>query len=263
MVDPNIHDNLDENASVEFDYLPYSSETMHDNTQLEDDNIITVITGNRYNRVKWSDDRNMPAEWIPKNHSGWSDHSNLPDDWRPNFYDGWSDTSILPGNWNLTEDSHIPDGWITTNQEEPSYEGWRNDTTLPRNWKASSNNITAKRDNRCILASKLPTIFVTNHRSFFPKYRNFVEVMHTLDLTLGLHSEIWEDKEKKDHQDKVEEARELEGINYISNSRPDRRGGGAAISLICDNFTLTKLDVLVPKNLEVVWGLVRPKKTGI
>ena len=85
--------------------------------------------------------------------------------------------------------------------------------------------------------------------------------MHTLELTLGLHSEIWEDKEKKDHKDKTEEALEIDGITYISNTRPDRRGGGAAISLICEDFTLTKLDVLIPKNLEGVWGLVRPKKT--
>ena len=52
----------------------------------------------------------------------------------------------------------------------------------------------------------------------------------------------------------------MEGINYISNPRPDRRGGGAAITLIEGPFKLTKLDVIVPKNLEVVWGLVRPKE---
>ena len=84
--------------------------------------------------------------------------------------------------------------------------------------------------------------------------------MHTLELTLVVHSEIWEDKEKKDHQDKIEEALEIEGIHYISNTRPNRRGGGAAISLICEDFTLTKRDVLIPKNLELVWGLVRPKQ---
>ena len=83
--------------------------------------------------------------------------------------------------------------------------------------------------------------------------------MKTLNLTLGLHSEIWEVKEKKTHQNKIEEALQLEGVNYISNPRPNRRGGGAAITLIEGEFTLTKLDVVIPKNLEVVWGLVRPK----
>jgi hypothetical protein len=84
--------------------------------------------------------------------------------------------------------------------------------------------------------------------------------MQTLNLTLGLHSEIWEDKENKNHKDKIEEALELQGIQYISNTRPVRRGGGAAISLMSGDFTLTRLDVLVPKNLEVVWGLVKPSQ---
>ena len=83
--------------------------------------------------------------------------------------------------------------------------------------------------------------------------------MLTKTLTLGLHLEIWEDKEKCDHQTKIEEALELEGVQYLSNTRPDRRGGGAAISLISGDFTLTRLDEIIPKNLEVVWGIVRPK----
>ena len=84
--------------------------------------------------------------------------------------------------------------------------------------------------------------------------------MKTLNLTLGLHSEVWEDKENKGHQQKIEQAQELQGIQYISSPRPNQRGGGAAISLISGEFKLTKLDVIIPKNLEVVWGLVRPKQ---
>ena len=144
----------------------------------------------------------------------------------------------------------------------PNNLGWSNDGYLPENWtvRPSNNNITIHRDNRRILASKLPTVFVSNHRSFFPKFRNFLEAMQTLGLTLGLHSEIWEDKENKTHQNLIEEAFELEGVTWISNTRPDRRGGGAAISLLNEDFTITKLDVIIPKNLEVVWGLVRPKR---
>jgi hypothetical protein len=74
------------------------------------------------------------------------------------------------------------------------------------------NNIVVRRDNRCILASQLPTVFVTNHRSFFPKFNNFIDLMKTHSLTLGLHSEIWEVKENRVHQNKIEEALELEGI---------------------------------------------------
>ena len=66
------------------------------------------------------------------------------------------------------------------------------------------------------------------------------------------------DKENKSHQHRIKEALELEGIHYISNPRPDQRGGGAAITLLSGDFNLSKLDVKVPKKLEVVWGLVRP-----
>ena len=173
------------------DYLPYSNNSLLDNTLTEDDCIehqpIQVITG--YRNHDWKAKRNLPGGWITKN-----------------------------------------------------------------------NNITVHRDNRQVLASMLPTIFVTKHRSLFPKFNNFVEVMKTLNLTLGLHSEIWEDREKRDHMDKIEEAWEMQRIQYISNPRPDRRGGGAAISLLAGEFSLTKLDVIQPKNLEVVWGLVGPKK---
>ena len=83
----------------------------------------------------------------------------------------------------------------------------RDDKNLPEGWKSThnkrSNNITIKRNKNYILASHLPTIFVTNHRSFFPKFKNFTEVMKTLNFTLGLHSEIWEDRENKAHKDKL------------------------------------------------------------
>ena len=145
--------------------------------------------------------------------------------------------------------TNVPEGWIDRTQQP----------FFPRDSETRNNNITIRRDNRKILASKLPTIFVTNHRSFFPKFSNFVEAMKTLDLTLGCHSEIWEDKENKRHMSKIEEALEIQGIQYISNPRPDRRGGGAAISLLAGDFVLTKLDVIQPNNLEVVWGLVKPR----
>ena len=81
---------------------------------------------------------------------------------------------------------------------------------------------------------------------FSPKFNNFVDAMETLGLTLGLHSEVWEVQENKAHRNKIEEALEIHGIQYISNPRPDRKGGGAAISLLPGEFTMTRLDVTVP-----------------
>ena len=110
-------------------------------------------------------------------------------------------------------------------------------------------------------AHTLPNIMVTNHRSIFPKFNNLIDELIEFEMHLGIHSEIWENKENVDHKNKIEEALELRGLHYISNPRPKRRGGGAAITL-CDlkgKFSLNKLNVHVPPDLEVCWGLLRVK----
>ena len=83
------------------------------------------------------------------------------------------------------------------------------------------------------------------------------------EMHLGLHSEIWEDKEKAAHANTIEEALEIHEIQYISTPRPNRLGGGAAITLICDSpSVLTKLDIPAMSGnqpLEVCWGLLKPR----
>ena len=202
------------------------SQRRSDSALIQSDGNVTIMSG--------SSDISVSSDWLP--------YSNITilDDTQPE------------------EDDNVqqPIQVVTGNRTD----GWNSDSLLPGGWISKCNNITIKRDNRLLLGSKMPTIFVTNHRSFFPKINNFSEAMETLGLTLGLHSEIWEDMENKSHRNSIEEALELKGIQYISNPRPNRRGGGAAISLLPGDFTLTKLDLATPKNLEVVWGLVRPKK---
>ena len=52
----------------------------------------------------------------------------------------------------------------------------------------------------------------------------------------------------------------MHGIKYISTPRPGaQRGGGAAIAVRQEKFSISKLNIPLPKSLEVVWGLVRPK----
>jgi hypothetical protein len=54
----------------------------------------------------------------------------------------------------------------------------------------------------------------------------------------------------------------MEGLKYISTTRPStKRGGGAAIVVHMEKFSLEKLDILIPHNLEIVWGIMRPKDT--
>ena len=50
------------------------------------------------------------------------------------------------------------------------------------------------------------------------------------------HSEIWEQKENKKHQFKIHEMLEMKEISYISTPRPNRRGGGSAITCNNKNF---------------------------
>ena len=59
---------------------------------------------------------------------------------------------------------------------------------------------------------------------------------------------------------KIERMFEMSGIHYISTPRPGpQRGGGAAIAVREAKFTISKLNIPLPKSVEVVWGLLRPK----
>ena len=51
---------------------------------------------------------------------------------------------------------------------------------------------------------------------------------------------------------------ESEGLRYISTARPSG-WGGAAIIVNQEKFSLKKLNIFIPHNLEVVWGLMRCK----
>ena len=82
-------------------------------------------------------------------------------------------------------------------------------------------------------------------------------------MHLGLHSEIWENTENVTHANLIEHALEIHGIQCVSTPRPNRRGGGAAITLIRESpFILTQIDptcMSVEDSLEVCWGLLKPK----
>ena len=78
------------------------------------------------------------------------------------------------------------------------------------------------------------------------------------DISLSLLSEIWEKKNSKKHKFELEKILQLDGLKYISTPRSQKRGGGAAIVVNLAEFSLEKIDVLIPDKLEVVWGLVRP-----
>ena len=110
-------------------------------------------------------------------------------------------------------------------------------------------------------ALSLPKMSSYNMRSLMPKIQNFGTDMLDRNCSLSFLSEIWQQLENKKHQFKVEELLEMKGLKYISTPRPgSRRGGGAALVVNTEAFTLSKLNILIPHNLEVVWGLLRPKE---
>ena len=52
----------------------------------------------------------------------------------------------------------------------------------------------------------------------------------------------------------------MEGVRYISTPHPGpQRGGGAAIAVRTVTFTISKFNIQIPKSVEVVWGLLKPK----
>ena len=73
-------------------------------------------------------------------------------------------------------------------------------------------------------------------------------------------TEVWQKQENKKHQFKLEKLLEMQGIQYISTPRPGpKRGGGASIAVRLEKFTLSKLNICIPRCLEIVWGILKPK----
>ena len=74
-------------------------------------------------------------------------------------------------------------------------------------------------------------------RSFLPKIHNYCQDVNDGQSDISFLTEVWEKKENKKHQFKLEEMLELEGIKYISTPRPGaQRGGGAAITVRTEKF---------------------------
>ena len=120
---------------------------------------------------------------------------------------------------------------------------------------------TIVRNNKVLSALNLPIFTVYNMRSIWSKFLSLVDDMEERESSLSILSEVWEKKENPEHQETIEEVCEMKDIKYISTARPgSKRGGGCAIVLRGNLFTISKLNISVPKPLEVCWGLMRPTK---
>ena len=127
--------------------------------------------------------------------------------------------------------------------------------------QSRGNRITICRDNRLVMGESLPIMSVSNLRSLAPKFNNFKNDMIEREISLAMLSEVWEKAGCKKQMYEMEKMLQMDGLKYISTPRTTKRGGGAAIVANVTKFSLEKIQVIIPHNLEVVWGLLRPKNT--
>jgi hypothetical protein len=165
-----------------------------------------------------------------------------------NEYSVFEDDSYIPVSVNVSFNNAVatPPSWY-----EPHHKSYKNRKPV---------RVTLRRDSRLKQSVELPIIAVSNLRSLMPKVNNFANDMHERSIGVALLSEVWEQATRKKHVFEIDKMLHMEGLKYISTPRPaGKRGGGAAIVAPVDRFSLEKIDILNPHNLEIVWGLMRPK----
>ena len=115
--------------------------------------------------------------------------------------------------------------------------------------------------------SKIPKIYSANARSLFPKYNHFIEKLVNNRFDVVQISETWQDVNKHEHNQKIEELENKLGFKYYSFARAKYRddgsltgGGGSAILVNQRNFSSSIIkEIIVPTNIEVIWVKVFPK----
>ena len=102
---------------------------------------------------------------------------------------------------------------------------------------------------------------VSNVRSLKPRLNNYVKDLIESEISVGIISELWTKEDDIDFQLSMDRVLEMKGLIYISTPRHKlKRGGGAGIIVDSRRFKFEKIDVHIPHNLEIVWGLLRPKE---
>ena len=119
------------------------------------------------------------------------------------------------------------------------------------------------KQNKFQTALALPIMATYNLRSLCPKIKSLKCDIIERGIDVAFLQEIWEKDDNEYLQSEIEKLLEIDGLEYISNPRPvNSRGltyGGAAVIVNKAKFSAQKIDVNIPKNLEAVWVLVKPK----
>ena len=78
-------------------------------------------------------------------------------------------------------------------------------------------------------------------------------------MDISLLNKLWQVDNDITFQQRIEDMLGDKNIDYISTPRSSgQRGGGAAIAVRKCRFSLTKCNILIPQNVECVWGIVKP-----
>ena len=103
----------------------------------QEDNLPNIELLDIVDTTVGSSDISVNSEWLPYSNNTILDNTQPEED----------------------DDDEQPIQVITGNR----FNGWNSDPLLPGGWISKDNNITVLRDNRLLLGSKMPTIFVANH----------------------------------------------------------------------------------------------------
>ena len=119
---------------------------------------------------------------------------------------------------------------------------------------------TVQRSNKLVDALSAPRISLYNVRSAWSKWDSIAEDILMRATDISILTEVWQKTENKKHQKLIESMLEMKGIKYVSTPRPGaKRGGGVALACSQERFSMSKLNILVPKPLEACFALVKPK----
>ena len=108
----------------------------------------------------------------------------------------------------------------------------------------------------------LPTVSVINACSLWPKVSNFVDHFKENDIQLSLITEVW-GKGSKFKKNKIKELLEMKGIDFIYDTRKDKCGGGTAIAVCANLFSISRFNLKIPIGLELTVALIRSKSVNL
>ena len=86
------------------------------------------------------------------------------------------------------------------------------------------------KNNKIKTALNLPVVATYNCRSLFPKLGSMKSEIIERKLDCIFATEVWEQSENKEHLWEIEKMLQMDGLKYISKSRPAKnRGGGSPL----------------------------------